>query len=1146
MGAGSGGLILSERARVTPCGGCGLTPGLELPRMVRELAERGRCALAVLILKRGVGAAFYMAQWHSKIRGALILASSRTPSSILTRGYFTCTAVPIDCFALAAFALDSLPRSPLIEYRVHVWYRDGNADEKEIATSPRARQDTNDHGDFKRPPLPGLGTRRRPSIQRAWAMESIQDQEDHDNIDVARVTRSTSISSLNRSSSSSVGKSIPAESSEPSLSDRTIETLSQLPSSPAIKQRSTNFFDPDPARRPQSRSRSQSRPRSRDSKPPSRPGSSYRSDASTTTARNRPGSSSEHDSISVVTPKVPFLPTVPGTPTRRGSMSSASTLATPRPLTKVPSRPSLSASVGLGTPHIRSTEIKHGSKKLAARPLKSRASVNGLFKKPTNNKRASLPSLSPSTASRATAADSGEDAPSSLTNRKSSVALREQIAKAKAAKRATSRHTSEAAVGGTSDSEKTLTVPTDPASDVDLPDDPFGQKKFESSNRKEMRSRIEAARTTGRLNISAMGLGLIPEDVLKMYDLEFIGRDDGSWAESVDLTRFVAADNELETIEDAVFPDTDPRDSVDDDGGSGHHFPGLEFLDLHNNSLITLPKGLRHLHFLTSLNLAHNKLTNNCLEIISQVATLRDLKLGHNLLYGAIDECFGGLENLEILDLQNNNISALPKGLANLSRLRILNLNENAFESLPFESLSKLPLTELQARKNALSGTLIHHPDVNGLSQLQTLDVSINRLTLLAPVTLPLVLPSLHQLSVSMNRLESLPNMESWTRLLTIAADENNITAFPEGLTSLEVRSIDLGSNEIRTLPSEIGFMDSLGMLRISGNPLRDKKFSSLTTEDLKAALAARLEPVPTDETRGVEQAGAGRGVAGSAGGGPPLAECDDLEDSRSEYEDFTTPPNSAPHSPERTRPRAASTQVWPIKAGGVLDRSNTESSSLHPVVCSKIVAHHNVLEVRLQHNTFTSVPESLSFFGDTLTTLCMSHNQLVGDSYIGGDELDLTALKELNLSSNRITSLVPLTLRLRAPNLEKLDVSLNRIVSLPVLRDSFPSLTILHISNNHLEQLEFESVKGMRSVDASNNDIAHLDPRLGLLGGSGNLEKLDVGGNRFRVPRWNVLERGTEATLRWLRGRVPVAEMAEWRARTGGDDEDGNLDDFD
>ena len=142
-------------------------------------------------------------------------------------------------------------------------------------------------------------------------------------------------------------------------------------------------------------------------------------------------------------------------------------------------------------------------------------------------------------------------------------------------------------------------VPTDPSFDFDfgLSDDPFGQKKFESSNRKVMQSRLETARTTGRLNIAAMGLKEIPADVLKMYDLESIGGTDGAWAESVDLTRFVAADNELETIEDIIFPDDE------DDNSGGHLFAGLEFLDLHNNSLIALPLGLRRLHFLTSLNL---------------------------------------------------------------------------------------------------------------------------------------------------------------------------------------------------------------------------------------------------------------------------------------------------------------------------------------------------------------------------------------------------------------------------------------------------------------------------------------------------------------------------------------------------------------
>lgn len=102
-----------------------------------------------------------------------------------------------------------------------------------------------------------------------------------------------------------------------------------------------------------------------------------------------------------------------------------------------------------------------------------------------------------------------------------------------------------------------------------------------------------------------MGLKEIPTEVLKMYDLESLDRPGGAWAESVDLTRFVAADNELETIDDAIFPDTDPSDLANEDESEGRLFGGLESLDLHGNTLIALPMGLRRLQLLTSLNLVN-------------------------------------------------------------------------------------------------------------------------------------------------------------------------------------------------------------------------------------------------------------------------------------------------------------------------------------------------------------------------------------------------------------------------------------------------------------------------------------------------------------------------------------------------------------
>lgn len=486
-----------------------------------------------------------------------------------------------------------------------------------------------------------------------------------------------------------------------------------------------------------------------------------------------------------------------------------------------------------------------------------------------------------------------------------------------------------------------------------------------------------------------------------------------------------------------------------------------------------------------------------------------------------------------------------------MSRLRILNLGENSFESLPFDEIANMSLTELIIRKNKLSGTLIEEP-IESLPQLQNLDASSNQLQRLVPLGSSIELPVIHSLSLSMNRLQGLPDMTSWTSLLTLTVDENSISGIPNSFVALDkLRHADFSSNDIRVVPPEISRMEHLSMLRLSGNPLRDKKFLSMTTDGLKEALASRLEPPPPYQDPpakvGIMDI---LGDAKAADDQKPFIFTDsaadihpDDQDYRSD-DDFATPPQSPSRSrshtvsSRRSRSHTLSNQTWPVKPGGTLDRSKTESSSLHPVLCSKVAAEHQIRQVFLQNNLLATLPNSLSFFAETLTTLLLSHNQLVGETYLTED-LKLPALRELNLSSNHITGLGALVQFLHAPKLEKIDISLNRLNSLPTdLKEAFPSLGVLIAANNHIVDLEPDMIKGLKIVDASSNDIAYLNPRIGLLGGPGGLEKLDVTGNRFRVPRWNVLERGTDATLRWLRGRVPVAEMAAWK----GDDEEPEL----
>lgn len=133
-------------------------------------------------------------------------------------------------------------------------------------------------------------------------------------------------------------------------------------------------------------------------------------------------------------------------------------------------------------------------------------------------------------------------------------------------------------------------------------DDPFNLRKGETAGIKVLKQRVAAGRTTGRLNIAALGLREIPAEVMKMYDLDSMGAQDGSWAESVDLTRLVAADNEIERLDDALFPDLSPE-ALQDDDCRGNIFWGLETLDLHGNLLAGVPLGFRRLTLLTSLNL---------------------------------------------------------------------------------------------------------------------------------------------------------------------------------------------------------------------------------------------------------------------------------------------------------------------------------------------------------------------------------------------------------------------------------------------------------------------------------------------------------------------------------------------------------------
>ena len=358
------------------------------------------------------------------------------------------------------------------------------------------------------------------------------------NGDGATAASSSSSKGLSRATTSTSDQQSqkPRKGPRPSLSDRTIESLANIPATPRDRRRSS-FFSPQSPMTQSSRSR---------------PGSAME-------RNRRPGSSDSS------TPQVHGR--VPGgaratSPVKQTSAMGATTRPTADRLASRPTTSRPSARVPFS-----------GSKTMTARVPASRPGLAGVFSQPKSS-RSTVPSAAKVVRPPAGAPDTSPRKVSS-----SSAALRDQIRQAKAQHRRVS--------------EKGVEVQPN----YDLVEDPFNQNPRNSQS--ELSRRIGEARLEGRLNISALGLTEMPPEVLKMYVAHDDGEDTVAWGEFVDLVKLTAADNEIQTLPDEMFPDVDEEDNLP-------QFGGLETIDLHGNLLRTIPLGLQRLERLTLLNLVNH------------------------------------------------------------------------------------------------------------------------------------------------------------------------------------------------------------------------------------------------------------------------------------------------------------------------------------------------------------------------------------------------------------------------------------------------------------------------------------------------------------------------------------------------------------
>ena len=135
----------------------------------------------------------------------------------------------------------------------------------------------------------------------------------------------------------------------------------------------------------------------------------------------------------------------------------------------------------------------------------------------------------------------------------------------------------------------------------------------------------------------------------------------------------------------------------------------LEELDLSRNFISSLRQGDLH----------------------QTAASLKKLHLGNNRLTYLSDDAFAGMTNLQVLNMADNQLAALPPTVFNLSgggELQELHLQNNSLTLVTpelFHGLNNLVLLNLS--HNAISSHLLTSDTFGGLTNLRILDLSHNR-----------------------------------------------------------------------------------------------------------------------------------------------------------------------------------------------------------------------------------------------------------------------------------------------------------------------------------------------------------------------------------------------------------------------------------
>ena len=241
----------------------------------------------------------------------------------------------------------------------------------------------------------------------------------------------------------------------------------------------------------------------------------------------------------------------------------------------------------------------------------------------------------------------------------------------------------------------------------------------------------------------------------------------------------------------------------------------LRWLDVKENQIELLPESICTLRFLEELIVSGNQLKT----LPSTLKTLKLLLADKNKI-ALLHENFL-CDEVEEIDLSHNLLEKLPNSFFQPeNKLTKLNLSNNRLTYLPDTIVTLESLTQLNARENQIETLPNHLGDL----PLKVLDLSHNKITKL-PSTL-LRNRSIWFLNCADNPLKSLEGLIKFGVVHRQLADcyfgKNQLTseAFQFFSNIKNIRTLDLGYNLIKSIPSSLTKYTSLQILFLAGNKL--------------------------------------------------------------------------------------------------------------------------------------------------------------------------------------------------------------------------------------------------------------------------------------------------------------------------------------